>query len=110
MSSLISPMTAPLRQRVPENAPGDFYVEAGCCTRCCLVHGEAPGLLNDPKQPFEECYFRRQPQTPEEVEQAICAICISEVGALRYAGTDPSIINRLRARNSGAQCDNSPEG
>jgi hypothetical protein len=39
---------------------------AGLCTQCCIVHGEAPELLNDPEVPFTECFFRRQPQTPEE--------------------------------------------
>jgi hypothetical protein len=103
-------MMVSLPQRVPDNAPGDFYVEAGRCLQCCLVHGEAPDVLNDLGQPFNECFFRRQPQTPEEVERAIDAICISEMCALRYGGTDPSIIARLRARQAGAQCDHTPEG
>jgi hypothetical protein len=103
-------MPTPLPQRVPENAPGDFYVEANCCTSCCLVHGEAPELLNDPEQPFRECYFRRQPQTPEEIDRAIEAICLSEVGALRYGGSDPAILAKLRARGAAAQCDHTPEG
>src|SRR3954447_26730554 len=98
-------MAIPLPQRVPQNAPGDFYVQAGLCTRCCLVHGEASELLNDPEQPFEECFFRRQPQTPEEIEQAISAICVSEMCALRYGGSDPAIIARLRARRLASRCD-----
>src|SRR5688500_8150324 len=103
-------MPTSLPQRVPQNAPGDFYVEAGLCTRCCLVHGEAPDLLNDPGQPFDECYFRRQPQTPDELDRAISAICVSEMCALRYGGSDESIIAKLRARHSAAQCDHTPEG
>ena len=58
-------MATQLPQRVPENAPGDFYVERDVCTRCCIPHGEAPELLNDPKVDFRECYFRRQPQQDE---------------------------------------------
>jgi hypothetical protein len=102
----------PLRlpQRVPDNAPGDFYVQAGLCTACCLPHGEAPELLNDLKQPFDECYFRRQPRTPAEVDQAIEAICVSEMCALRYGGTDAAVIDKLRARRAAAQCDQTPEG
>lgn len=103
-------MPTPLPQRVPENAPGDFYVQADLCTQCCLPHGEAPELLNDPKQPFRECYFRRQPQTPAEVNRAINAISVSEMCALRYAGNDPAILDKLRARNLAAQCDQTPEG
>lgn len=105
-----SPMALSLPQRVPENAPGDFYVQAGLCTRCCLVHGEAPELLNDPERPFEECFFRRQPQTLEEIEQAISAICVSEMCALRYGGSDAAIIAKLRARQLASQCDHTPEG
>lgn len=103
-------MPVPLPQRVPENVPGDFYVETGYCTSCCLVHGEAPELLNDPEQPFRECYFRRQPQTQEEIDRAIDAICVSEMDALRYGGTDPAIIAKLRERGAADQCDHTPEG
>jgi hypothetical protein len=103
-------MALSLPQRVRENAPGDFYVEAGCCMSCCLVHGEAPELLNDPGEPFRECYFRRQPRTAEEVERAIDAICLSEMAALRYGGTDPEIIDKLRRRGMAEQCDHTPEG
>ena len=81
-------MTISRRQRVPENAPGDFYVEADTCLRCCLPHGEAPELMNDSSVDFRECYFRRQPQTPEEVERAIQAISVSELDGIRYGGDD----------------------
>jgi hypothetical protein len=103
-------MAIPLPQRVPENAPGDFYVEAGRCLRCCLPHGEAPDLLNDPEKPFEECFFRRRPQTPEEIDRAIGALWMSETGALRYGGTDPEIVAKLCSRGSGHLCDHTPEG
>jgi hypothetical protein len=103
-------MSTPLPQRVPENAPGDFYVQADCCTSCCLVHEDAPDLLNDPAEPFRECYFRRQPQTPEEIDRAINAICVSEMAALRYGGTDPVIIAKMRERGVADQCDHTPEG
>lgn len=103
-------MPTPLPQRVPENAPGDFYVQADCCISCCLPHGECPELLNDPDEPFRECYFRRQPRTQEEIDRAIDAICVSEVGAFRYGGTDPAIIAKLRERGLAHQCDHTPEG
>jgi hypothetical protein len=103
-------MAIALPQRVPENAPGDFYVMAGLCTQCCLVHGEAPELLNDPTAPFTECFFRRQPQMPEEVERAISAMCVSEMCALRYAGDDPAIIAKLREHDLAWLCDQTREG
>jgi hypothetical protein len=98
-------MDPTLRQRVAENATGDFYVEAGYCMRCCLPHGEAPELMNDPEINFAECYFRRQPQTREEVEHAIQAIQVCEVASICYGGTDPAIIDRLARLGRGSQCD-----
>ena len=76
-------MALHLPQRVPENAPGDFYVEEGMCMRCCLVHGEAPELFNDPTTEFQQCYFRRQPSSKAELEHAFAAMSVTEVCALR---------------------------
>ncbi|HEY7087185.1 MAG TPA: type II CAAX endopeptidase family protein [Tepidisphaeraceae bacterium] len=90
---------------MPQNAPGDFYVEADQCLRCCLPHGEAPELMNDCKVEFRECYFRRQPQTPEEVEHAIQAIWVSELHCIRYGGSDQTIIRRLHELGREDCCD-----
>jgi len=98
-------MAVPLRQRVPENAPGDFYVEAGVCLQCYLPHEAAPELMNDCKTYFRECYFRRQPQTPAEVEHAIQAIAFSELDCIRYGGSDQSVIRRLYELGRGDACD-----
>src|SRR5688500_13720448 len=102
-------MPIPLPQRVPENAPGDFYVVARVCLRCCLPHGKAPELMDDPES-TGDCYFRRQPRTPEEVDHAINAICVSDLCALRYGGSDEAIISKLRQRHAAAQCDHTPHG
>src|SRR5687767_6753715 len=64
-------MATPLPQRVPENSPGDFYVERDVCLRCCLPHGEAPELLDDPEEGAPSCYFRRQPENEVEIEHAL---------------------------------------
>ena len=98
-------MATPLPQRVPENAPGDFYVEANACTLCCLPHVEAPELLNDPGADFRECHFRRQPQNEAEVERACQAVAVSCVNGLRYGGNDPKVLARLRELGAGHQCD-----
>jgi hypothetical protein len=103
-------MSISLPQRVPENSPGDFYVRANLCTQCCLVHGAAPELLNDLKESFKECFFRRQPQTPEEVDRALSAIAVSEMCALRYGGTDPEILAKMRGKGLASQADQTPEG
>jgi len=95
-----------MSERVPENAPGDFYVVRDRCLRCCLPHHEAPELMNDCDQEFHECYFRRQPNTPDEIKQAIKAIWVSEIEGLRYGGNDQAIIRRLHELGSGQCCDN----
>jgi hypothetical protein len=97
-------------KRVAENAAGDFYVEEGMCLRCCLPHDHAPELLNDRTQEFQQCYFRRQPANPLEVEHAIKALDVSEVCALRYGGNDPGILAILRKRGMNVLCDETPEG
>jgi len=95
------------RKRVSLNAPGDFYVVADYCLRCGLPREQASELMNDEPE-YEECYFRRQPQSPIEVEKAIQAICVSEICNLRYGGTNPDIIHRLQELGCGSQCDNAP--
>lgn len=90
----------------PKNAPGDFYVENGCCIFCRAPEAEAPDLMaHHDDGPGYHCYFRRQPSTPEERERAIQACVVSCVKAVRYRGNDPEILRRfiaLRAKNS---CD-----
>ena len=98
------------RKRVPENAPGDFYVEANMCMRCCLPHYEALELMNDPLVDFRECYFRRQPETAEELEHAIQALWVSELACLRYGGKDQSVLVRLHVRGLEHACDVKTDG
>src|SRR5262245_45505833 len=90
---------------VPQNALGDFYVVRDLCMRCCLPHKEAPELMNDSRKEFRECYFRRQTLSAEETDQAIQAIWVSELEALRYGGTDQAIISRLHDLGCGRCCD-----
>ena len=92
-------MATALLQRVPENSPGDFYVERDVCLRCCLPHEEAPELLDDPKDGSPSCYFRRQPENEIETEHALRAISVSCIQALHYGGSDPKILARLKELN-----------
>lgn len=90
----------------PKNAPGDFYVEDRCCTACEAPLPEAPDMVvQDLDGPYPHCYFRRQPKTPEDIEEAISALQVSCVEALRYAGTDPKILTRLRDLGLTHLCD-----
>ena len=76
------------------NAEGPFYVEDGECLACMMPEYVAPELMG-----FDEerahCYFKRQPTTPEELEHAIEAVASSDIEALRYAGEDSYVLERL---------------
>jgi hypothetical protein len=91
------------RERTPLNADGDFYVEAGTCLWCMAPDKEAPELMGFEKP--EGCFFRRQPKAGEDIDHAINAVRASCVEALRYAGNDPTILERLRDCGCGHLCD-----
>jgi hypothetical protein len=57
------------------------------------------------KHPVGSTNPLRQPETEEEIEQAINAIAVSCVSAVRYGGTDPKIIKRLYSLNLESECD-----
>lgn len=90
-------------ERMPLNAEGDFYVVKDTCITCTAPHHEAPELMGMDDE--AGCYFRRQPQTAEEVEHAVEAVRVSCVEALRYSGDDPGILERLRAKGCRSQSD-----
>jgi len=94
-------------ERGKKNIAGDFYTIEDGCLACMLPEGEAPTLLNDDEDEYET-FFVRQPQTPEEIEQACCAIEVCCTEALRYGGKDREIIKRLG--NNPAYCDYNLEG
>lgn len=76
------------------NVAGPFYVEDGSCITCGAPEAEAPGLMGSVDEEGH-CYFKRQPETEEEVEQAINAVRVSCCRGVRYGGDDPEIIRRL---------------
>src|SRR3954451_17976408 len=90
----------------PKNAPGDFYVENDCCITCEAPYGEAPDLMaHDEEGDYPHCYFKRQPETPEEVERAVMACHVSCVRAVRYAGRNPKILKKFQELGSVDACD-----
>ena len=91
----------------PANVPGDFYVGDGCCTMCEVPFTEAPGLfgtIQDPKG-YAHCYVKRQPESPDEIEQMISAIRCAETQCIRYRGSDQLIRLRLIQDGESAVCD-----
>jgi uncharacterized protein (TIGR02996 family) len=89
-------------RRCPLNVVGPFYT-TGDCLACEAPEAEAPDLLAPLQDGNITTYFVRQPQTAEEIERACQAIEVCCVMDLRYGGTDPKIIARLR--NDPLACD-----
>jgi hypothetical protein len=88
-----------MRKRHHLNVIGDFYVEDGCCISCGLAHAEAPGLLAEFIDAADgHCYVKRQPQTSQEVDEAIDAIMISEVNCIHYGGNDREVLEKIVQR------------
>ena len=80
------------------NAPGPFYVVNQDCITCGYPHVLAPDLMAwemNSEGHGIHCYFRKQPETSQEVEQAVNAVKGSCCGALRYSGSDAEIIKRI---------------
>ena len=79
----------------PANAPGPFYVANNWCISCGAPEAEAPDLMGHDEGRYSQCFFRRQPETAEELDRAILAVQVSCCGGVRYAGRDEDILRRL---------------
>lgn len=84
--------------RHPLNAPGDFYgVSSECsCFGACMPAEDTPELVGYQEQP-EGCFFTRQPEGKQETDRAVEAVLLAFVENLRYGGSDPSVLSRIRA-------------
>src|SRR5215467_4708692 len=78
----------------PKSALGDFYVVKGECLACGVPHVVAPdlvGWIGD----TQHCFWKKQPETPAELERAIAVLEAQELECHRYAGTDFAIVSRI---------------
>jgi hypothetical protein len=88
----------------PENAPGPFYVQNEECIICRAPESVAPDLIgfyDDPSgtNARSHCFFKKQPQSPEEIDLAVKAVWANCCGSYRYAGTDPDVKAKLKRAN-----------
>ncbi|KAF0813478.1 hypothetical protein IGB42_01829 [Andreprevotia sp. IGB-42] len=91
----------------PLNAPGDFYVEDGCCMACLIPIATAPALLVYDDD-AEHCYLQRQPASAAENSLMIEAIQLAEARCIRYRGSDAGIRQTLERCGEAEQCDGLP--
>lgn len=94
--------------RNPKNAAGPFYVLQDSCISCGAPEYEAPGLVTHDKK--AGCYFKKQPETAAEVDDAIRAMFVSCIEAYRYAGDDLNIRRRLAELGHAGLCDHPLDG
>ena len=89
------------------NVPGDFYVENGECVACMLPAGESPNLIGEDEDSEYgyHCYFKKQPDSENEVHDAINAMVVSCCEALRYKGKNETTIKLIIDAGEGSQID-----
>lgn len=94
-------------ERHPLNAPGPFYVKNDMCISCAFPQICAPDLMcsDDELERDGHCYFKKQPYSAGEFEQALLAIDQSCCGALRYGGNDPLVREMMARRGLENYCD-----
>jgi hypothetical protein len=83
-------------EREPQSVPGDFYVEKNMCLACGIPHVVAPdlvGWVDDAER--THCYWKKQPETEQEMQQAFAIFDAQEAGCHRYAGHDQAIQERV---------------
>jgi hypothetical protein len=85
-----------------------FYMIKDSCITCGAPEAEAPDLIEHAQGGSGECYFKKQPETEEEVGQAISAVWVSCIGALRYGGNDEQILKRMYELGLAGFCDYQP--
>jgi hypothetical protein len=90
----------------PNNVPGPFYVEYGCCTACDIPKSEAPEHFEYDGE--NQCYVSRQPQTPNELTTLIRVAWYAELQCIRYRGNDASVLRRFAELDLRDVCDNEP--
>lgn len=69
---------ANLQQRLPENVPGDFFVDSTCidCDTCSQL---APAIFRDHG---EQCSVYHQPETETEIKSAMMALVACPTGSI----------------------------
>ena len=95
-------------QRHPMNVPGPFYVVNEGCLACTAPEHVAPDLMAHVESPYYHCYFKKQPTTLDELEQACQAVLVACCEMVRYASNDPHVMARLEQLCMASSCDQPP--
>lgn len=86
----------------PRAVPGPFYTLREDCLICEAPHEKAPSLMATHDDKAAGCsthgFFKKQPETAPEVDEALDALGASCIEGLRYGGKDREIPLKPRAR------------
>src|SRR5688572_8197390 len=88
----------------PQNVPGPFYVENGCCLSCGMPSEIAPDMF-EWEEGDTHCFVSRQPCDPKQLDRMMHAMWSSETMCIRYRGTDPVISRRIAEFGNEDSCD-----
>lgn len=87
--------------RAIENVEGSFYtVSVGTDCGCMIPEEIAPTLLKCTDDRRYQTYFSKQPETVQEIMNAINAINTCPIHNIRYGGKDPKIIKDIEVGQS----------
>jgi hypothetical protein len=93
----------------PDNAPGAFYVEDGCCTACGVTVDVAPDVFSWVEGPEHTyCVVAHQPRTADALDRTLVAMWSGELDCVRYRGSDPDILRRIAEMDMASLCDHPP--
>ena len=101
-------LVAPLYDREADAVPGPFYVVKDQCIICDFPPELAPKCIRMKHAPNPSdmyCHVFKQPQTEAEFETVYEAVAGSCVQDIRYCGTDPVILTRLKRDGLSHLCD-----
>ena len=94
---------------IGENAPGPFYVSDQCIT-CGLPKELASKNIDwkcsrENREIPDTCFIKKQPENDEELDAMVEAVWGSCVENIRYCGTDPVALEKLKLKGCARLCD-----
>ena len=88
----------------PQNVPGPFYVENGCCLLCDLPRSVAPEMFRYTENE-DHCFIHHQPQTPEEFQKMMEVLKSQDIMCIRCRSRDSNLLEQLRQHDLQEICD-----
>jgi len=97
-------------QNPPSAAESPFYIDQIECVACGACEAVAPDLVDHETDPASSgtYFFKRQPETPGEIDRAIQAINGCCVACIYYRGDNPAIRRQISSDFATPTCCSHP--